>query len=258
MQIDFFEEYPSRETLSGLVSLGPVTVFLASHSYDEFLSHKDLLREVNPRATAAWWPLLKTSYWLSSFSDPHEVENVFEILKNRTDKSPLEVLIDLELPILRGKRDLFWKHLKYLGRNKRAIRTFLQTAHIYNVQPVTAEYPPVSILPWRFWLRLLGIAYRDAAYARSFMFYTSMIPRRMLEKGRLRIAHAVHSKPNTIIGLGTIATGVLETEPILSPEDLDKDLVWAQSVGCKRVIIFRAGGLAANPAYESVIRRRQS
>jgi hypothetical protein len=45
-------------------------------------------------------------------------------------------------------------------------------------------------------------------------------------------------------GLGTIATGVLENEPILSPEKLKEDLEWARQSGVDEVFIFRLGGMS--------------
>jgi hypothetical protein len=57
------------------------------------------------------------------------------------------------------------------------------------------------------------------------------------------ISHLVKQNPKIELGLGTIATGVLENEPILSPLNLTRDVQIAKDLGIETVTIFRLGGL---------------
>ena len=56
-----------------------------------------------------------------------------------------------------------------------------------------------------------------------------------------------------IVGYGTIAIGVGGNEPLLSAEQLEKDLRIAQDVGVKEVVLFRLGGL--NKKYVKVMEK---
>ncbi|MEK6905405.1 MAG: hypothetical protein AABX24_03300, partial [Nanoarchaeota archaeon] len=58
---------------------------------------------------------------------------------------------------------------------------------------------------------------------------------------------------NYIVGYGTIALGVGGNEPILSPQQLEKDLQIALEVGVKEVVLFRLGGL--NKKYAKVLEK---
>jgi len=51
------------------------------------------------------------------------------------------------------------------------------------------------------------------------------------------------NNPDLQLGLGTIATGVLGNEPILSPEKLKQDINFLQKNNIKTCVIFRLGGL---------------
>lgn len=61
----------------------------------------------------------------------------------------------------------------------------------------------------------------------------------------------LQKKDKYLISLGTIATGILGNQPILPPKELKDDLHYVKSIGFKRVIIFRLGGL--NKEYIKVI-----
>ncbi len=52
---------------------------------------------------------------------------------------------------------------------------------------------------------------------------------------------------------GTIAKGIIGTEPILSLEQFEQDLIIAKKAKLKEVIIFRLGGL--NKDYIKVIKK---
>ena len=56
-----------------------------------------------------------------------------------------------------------------------------------------------------------------------------------------------------IAGFGTIAIGIQENEPILSPKILGRDLKLAKQQKIQEVVIFRLGGL--NKEYIKTIRK---
>jgi len=55
------------------------------------------------------------------------------------------------------------------------------------------------------------------------------------------------------VGLGTIATGILGDEPILSVSDLERDLEEMKKIGVSRVCMFRLGGM--NLKYSRVLKK---
>jgi hypothetical protein len=55
------------------------------------------------------------------------------------------------------------------------------------------------------------------------------------------------------IGLGCVGKGILKIEPILTPEELAKDLEIAEERGAAEAIIYRLGGL--NEEYIKVIHK---
>jgi hypothetical protein len=61
------------------------------------------------------------------------------------------------------------------------------------------------------------------------------------------------NKKDYAIGLGVLARGILGNEPILSSENLEKDLKFVEDCGFKKVIIFRLGGL--NKQYVQVLNK---
>jgi hypothetical protein len=244
MRINFFEEYPTDENLerARLIDF-PSTIFLATHSLHEFHQYKEKLLNINPTLEVAYWPILPHSYWISPFSNTTDLENF--ITEMKTNKDPLTILIDLELPL--GKnRSLYFRNIFRLFKNKRIIENFFAEAKKYNIHIVTAEYPPINSLFIKLY-RLLGVSYDVQKYGHRscMMYYTSMVANKTicqyLAGNLVRIKNTLN--PDLELGLGTIATGVLGDEPILSPEALAHDLVFMQENGFKTATIFRLGGL---------------
>ena len=56
--------------------------------------------------------------------------------------------------------------------------------------------------------------------------------------------------------LGLLATGIQGNEPILTSDELDRDLFTVQKEGLKSVLLYRLGGL--NNDYLSVIKQHIS
>ena len=97
----------------------------------------------------------------------------------------------------------------------------------------------------------LGIHYPKAKVIK--MLYHSLLP-----FPQALFNHHVRQGVNSfgeryLVGMGTIAKGIYGVEPLLSENQLDKDLEVAKAAGVKEVVIFRLGGL--NKKYLQVIKR---
>jgi len=129
--------------------------------------------------------------------------------------------------------------------NKKILKKFFQEAPSYNIDIVTAEYPPFFI-GINFIYRLLGISFDVKKYKHTqcIMYYTSMIPNRFLSQLiRNGVIKLRKINPNLQLGLGTIATGVLGNEPIISVPSLKNDIDFMRVNNIETGIIFRLGGL---------------
>lgn len=258
MQIDFFEEFPNEENLQkGALLKGGSLVYLAAHSLAEFDEAAERLRACNPNLKAGYWPVLKKSYWISPFSYTQELLELKETLSKR--ETPLNVLLDLELPILSPK--LFFLNSFSFFRNRAIIQEIFSLAKHTDLHFSTAEYP-FAIGMTRFFLSLLGVSYSAKRYGhrRIIMYYSSMMrnPLPFNQDSRVifkkQFAKEFKEDPSMTLGLGTISVGILGNEPILSPAELEKDLVFCSEIGLERVTIFRLGGW--NDEYAAVTRSR--
>jgi hypothetical protein len=247
MRIDFFEEFPTEESLrkAKLVDFES-TVYIAAKSIAEFRQISDKIKEINPNIEPAYWPILEKSYWISPFSFTKELKTLAEELK-LNDKQ-LKVLIDLELPTLR--KWLFIRNLLSFFRNKKLIKNIFKSSGKWNIEIVTAEYPIA-----KKWLRLLGVSYNPEKYPhkKALMAYSSFAKSRLARK-QLR-NHFIKEcrKYSCIAGIGTIAVGIFGNEPILSPAELDEDLAFLKEKGIENAVIFRLAGL--NEEYIKIIKK---
>lgn len=235
MQIDFFEEFPKKALDKAKLIDFPCTIFIAAKNIKDFEKYKLKLTKINKNIKAAYWPVLKQSYWISPFSNHKELGNLEKELTTFKDK----VLIDLELPFLNSK--LFIKNLLYFFKNKKIINRIMKHKNIY-----TAEYPIFSkIIRWK--LKLFGLHFKTNK--RIVMFYTSIIKNNLV-KNKIK-KFIIKNKP--IVGLGTITTGIFGTEPILTDKQLEQDLTFLKENQINHAVIFRLGGL--NNEYLKVIKR---
>jgi hypothetical protein len=100
-------------------------------------------------------------------------------------------------------------------------------------------------------MRFIGLSY-DIGYEKSIMWYSSMFSRPFNNKIKKNLIN-IKNKSHYSISLGTITTGILGNEPILSPKDLEKDLEFVNRAGFRKVVIFRLGGL--NKDYIEVLNK---
>lgn len=242
MNINFFEEYPILENLEKAKLINfKSTIFITANSFSEYKENQKLLNSINSNLLTAYWPILPNSYWISPFSNTKDLQNFIKEIFSINE--PLTILIDLELPLVKHK-ELYFKNFFSFWRNKKILKEFFKEAPIHNIKIVTAEYPPFFI--GVFIYRLLGISFNVKKYkhTQSIMYYTSMISNKFLSKLiRNAVLRARKFNPDLQLGLGTIATGVLGDEPILSTPSLKKDIDFMKANNIETGIIFRLGGL---------------
>lgn len=243
MKINFFEEFPTKENFekAKLIKFNS-KIYIAAKSLREFDKYAKQIKKINKGVTPAYWPVLRQNegYWLSPFSETKALERVFKELEEY-DKN-LTVLLDLELPS-RAPR-LFLKNFLRFFKNKNLIKEFVKTKP-KKVELVTAEY---VINNWLFNLVLssLGVHLRKGISERIFMCYTSMARNDYWEKVMKK-----NIKKQKSVGLGVTAVGILGDEPLISTQNLEKDLELAKNSKTETVTIFRLGGL--NKEYLEVI-----
>ena len=245
MKVNFFEEFPSEENLAKLKLIDfPSLIYVAAKSMEEFNLIREKISKINSKVEVGYWPILEKSYWISPFSYTFELKELYEdLLKNKNDK-PFKILIDLELPFLSPK--LFFWNLFSFFKNKKLIKKMFTDSKKLNIQILTAEYPiPSKIVQKKF--EWMGVSYPIEKYPHKkiVMFYSSMIKNNfLLKKIKQYITkRSLELDKNLQIGLGTIAIGILGNEPILKPENLDKDLSFCKENKIDSVVIFRLGGL---------------
>lgn len=235
MQIDFFEEFPSAESLApARLWPHPCRVYLAARDLLEFNRYAALLQKIQPRAHAAFWPILPSTYWVSPFTPAADLVH----LRDTLAQSPaLDVLLDLELPLLSGKRSRFFTGLPGFFRGKRLIREILSLKHRF----LLAVYPAAGRFTQGL-LYALGIDHPE--HESCVMYYSSMMPAWLLRQA----GQALHKRARAgrrTAGLGCLAPGIFGTEPVITPEALARDLDFCRQIGIHRIVLFRLGGLKA-------------
>ncbi len=253
MKISFFEEFPEKGLEKAKLINFPSTLYIATKSLIEFKYFRDKLKKINPKIEAAYWPILQRSYWISPFSYSYELNDLIYNLSNDSD-SKLRVLIDLEFPFLRPF--LFFRNLFSVFKNKRRIQSIFKNLDKINIDLLTAEYPVYN----RFYKKILewlGLSYSldKHEHRKGLMFYTSIIKNNALRSRISRFIIKENKKypGRIIVGLGTIAIGVLGNEPVLKPRELDRDLRFLKDAGVQEAVIFRLGGL--NNQYLDIIKK---
>jgi len=238
MKIDFYEEFPLKQNLHKLKQINfPCRLFLASHSIKEFRLLEKQVKTINKKIEVCYWPIVKNSYWISPFSNPKDLKELFKELESCNNK----ILIDLELPL---NKKLIIKNLFNQFSNRKRIRYFLEN----NKERITTAQFPSSIIST--FMKIIGLDYKVKT-EKSFMWYSSMTSKKMNNNIKENLVK-IKDKSKISISLGTVALGILGNEPILSPKNLKQDLDFVKNAGFDRVIIFRLGGL--NPRYLKVLK----
>jgi len=240
MQISYFEEFPNKDNLHKLSLVkGKTKLYLAAKSMKEF---QNLSK--NLKVECIYWPILekKEGYWISPWSKRSALQRIFSELKGK--KVP--IMLDLELPTTKNPWLYLTQKLNF-WRNKRSIRNFINN---YPGQIYLAEYYPEGKWKERI-MQFMGLHYSNPKVRVIKMLYHSLhhfnrefIVREM-QRGKAEFGDRY------LIALGTISKGIKGNEPLLSTEQLEKDLTLAKQAGIKEVILFRLGGL--NREYLEVV-----
>lgn len=246
MQIDFYEEFPTKENLEKLKLINfPTTLCIAAKSWKHFEKIKKKIVKDNKNIKFIYWPAVRNTYWVSPFSN---TEDLIEFFKQLDGKNSL-FLIDLEFP-MKNKKMIF-KNLLKLRKNKKIIREFI----IKNKKYVILATYPLCFGIGKWVLKVLGLDY-NIKIKRKPMFYTSSFRQNKINfllNHFYKRLEKMHDKDAFVLGLGVIAKGRLTTKEILNSEELERDLRFAKNSGFKEVIIFRVGGL--NKEYMKVIEK---
>lgn len=243
MLISFFEEFPTKENLEKVKLINFDTkLYLAAPNLKSFLSLKDSLKKNKHIKEFVYWPILPLSegYWLSPFTTTKGIETV--INEFNSCKESLQILWDAELPT--KKPTLFITQCPRFFRNRKIIRNFFNNTHH---KIITAEYIITKMFAVKFF-QSLGISFNKNLYPHKsiLMYYSSMLKKHHSlnqVNSWLKKKYAKTKPNNIILALGTIAVGILGNEPILSPENLKKDIMLAGELGFEEIVIFRLGGL---------------
>ncbi len=243
MLISFFEEFPTEESLAKLKLISwPTKLYVAANSVEEFRAVTFSIRRNQHLLEAVYWPILKKQegYWISPFSKQSALHNLFEQLEHKK----IPVMLDLELPTTRNPW-LYLTELFHFRKDKKMIHSFICN---YAGETYLCEYYAKPKM-----LELLGLHYKNKKSKVMKMLYNSA--HRFDEealRGELQ-AGVEEFNDKYVVGYGTIAVGVGGDEPILSSEQLEKDLRIAQEAGVKEVVLFRLGGL--NKKYVKVMEK---
>lgn len=243
MLISFFEEFPTEETLAKLKLVSwPTKLYVAANTLQQFRAVTSVVRHNKNLLEAVYWPILKKQegYWISPFSKRSALQHLFDELEHKN----IPVMLDLELPTTQNPL-LYLTESFHFGKDKKMIYSFIKN---YSGEIYLCEYPASGKK-----LQCLGLHYASKKSKVMKMLYHS-VHYYSDEKLKSEIQCGVRKYgDNYIVGFGTIALGVNGNEPILSAEQLEKDLRIAQKVGVKEVVLFRLGGL--NKKYVKVMEK---
>lgn len=250
MRIDFLEEFPNEETFNKAKLINfRSTIFLAAKSLESFKKLAERLTLANPKLEPAYWPIMEKSYWISPFSYPYEIENLYkELAALKKIREKIKVLLDLELPI--HHKRTFFANAFNLQKNKTLIKKIFTDLADSNIELVTAEYSLQNKFTKRI-LRLMGISYDPRIYPHKeiVMLYSSKRNKyvfNFLKKNAIRRGYKSAA-------IGLLAKGINKSDKIITPGNLEKDLAFLHKNNIPNAVIFRLNGI--NEDYLKVIDR---
>lgn len=258
MKISFYEEFPTKDALDKITLIDfPIKLIIAAKSLNDFYLIKNKIGQYKNKniEEVIYWPVLdkEEGYWFSAFTKNSALNRIINELKQ--NKKRLTVMWDAEIPF---HKSLIFKEVINYFKNRGIILNFFKKAHEYNIEIFTSEYPLESKFLRNLLHDLFLISFDPKKYKNKkiAMLYTSFLKNhpnveKFLEK-QLKIGEKYFGN-EFMVALGTIAPGINGNEPILKPEELDRDLKIAKNNSINDVVIFRLGGL--NRHYLSVIKK---
>ncbi|HBB76884.1 MAG: hypothetical protein A2186_00145 [Candidatus Levybacteria bacterium RIFOXYA1_FULL_41_10] len=249
MQIDFFEEFPSNESLSKLRLIKFRTnLYIAAKNLKEFRYLENRIKESYKNVDKiVYWPILKLDegYWMSVFSKTSAVKRIQNELRETNQN--FRVLWDAELPILNKK--LFITQLPHFFTNRKIIQGILNKNHSL----IVTATPKSGIS--KLFLYSTCTYFPSGSFHYIDMLYSSLLKvKNKSEYLRGFIKNNKHKFRNYSVALGLIGRGVEDhTIPLISPSQLEKDLTLVQKERIENVILYRLGGL--NKEYLRVLEK---
>ncbi len=234
MIISFFEEFPTKENLNKIKLITWDTkLYIAAKSVQEF---ENIQKKIKNRYVKEiiYWPILekKEGYWISPFAKRKAIDRIYNELKEKN----IPVMLDAELPFSRNPW-LMLTQLPFFFSNKKKIQTFVKTYPKLTV----VEYYQVGKIKEGL-LRLFGVSFLPGKHTLVKMAYHSMRKANYTKLEKM-VQQKKKEYGSVNLAFGTIAIGVQGNEPLLTSEQLKKDLNFAKRMNMKEIIIFRLGGL---------------
>ena len=258
MKISFYEEFPAKENLDKIKLVNfPTKLIIAGKSLEEFHSIENTIKKYNNKNIKGviYWPILskKEGYWFSAFTKNSALKRIINELQQNKEK--LTVMWDAEIPI---HKSLILKEAVNYFKNRRIISNFFKKAREYNIKILTSEYPLESKFLRNLLHALFLVSFEPKKYKNKkiAMLYTSFLKNHPDIESFLERQIVIGKKTfgnNFMVALGIIAAGINGNEPILKPQELNRDLRIAKNNGINDVVIFRLGGL--NKDYLNAIKK---
>lgn len=258
MKISFYEEFPTKDSLDKITLIDfPIKLIIAAKSLNDFYLIKNKIGQYKKKniEEVIYWPILdkKEGYWFSAFAKNSALKRIINEL--RQNKNPLAIMWDAEIPI---HKSLILKEAINYFKNRKIILDFFKKSDEYNIRIFTSEYPLESkfLRNLLFDLFLISFDPKKFKNKKIAMLYTSFLKNhpdiesfleRQISTGKKAFGN------DFMVALGTIAAGISGNEPILKPEELDRDLRIVRNNGINDIVIFRLGGL--NKIYLNVIKK---
>lgn len=250
MKISFFEEHPSPENLDKLRTIPFKTdVYIAAKTLTEFLVLKNRIKSHYRQVEKViYWPVLNPSegYWLSALAKTSALVRTIEEIKSSDEY----ILWDAEVPWL--NKTLYIKNVPYVLRNRLRIKEILFDKR-YSQRLIVTAFPRRGIAS--FVTRFLCASFSKGNFSYIDMLYSSL----MTESDKQTHLKSImnQSKHNFFdykVALGLIGRGEEDhITPLISPTDLERDLLVAKSEGISEVVLYRLGGL--NEEYLKTLKR---
>lgn len=256
MNISFYEEFPTKENLDKIRLIDfPTKLIVAAESLNQFNAIKNKINSYKNIKEMIYWPVLgrHEGYWFSAFAKNSALKRVVNELGQ--NKRPLTIMWDAEIPI---HKSLILKEAINYFKNRRIILDFFKKSDECNIRIFTSEYPLESkfLRNLLFDLFLISFDPKKFKNKKIAMLYTSFLKNHPDIESFLERQISIGKKAfgnDFMVALGTIAAGIGGNEPILKPEELNRDLRIAKNKGVNDVVIFRLGGL--NEHYLNVIKK---
>lgn len=256
MKIGFYEEFPTKENLGKIKLIDFSTdLIIAANSVYYFNYLKNLVKKHKNIKEVIYWPILDKDegYWFSAFAKNSALKRIMNELQQ--NRKPLKIMWDAELPFYKS---LILKNMLDYFKNRKLILDFFKNAEKYNIKIMTSEYPLESKFFRKLLFDLFLISFDPEKFKnrKIAMLYSSFL------KNHPNLEHFLENQieigkdsfeKNFVVALGTIAAGINGDEPILSPQDLERDLRAVKNNGVNEVFIFRLGGLTGE--YVRIIKK---